>query len=76
VAATAAITVQHGRTAAVLRAAEEASRAGQEARQEAERQRAEGERARDEARRALYVAHIRLATLEWERDGAGGGPKP
>ena len=76
VGAAAAIAVQHGRTAAVFRAAEQASRAEQGARQEAERQRAEGERARDEARRALYVAHIRLATLEWERDGAGGGPKP
>ena len=76
VAATAAITVQHGRTAAVLRAAEEASRAGQEARQEAERQRAEVERARDEARRALYAANIRLAAQEWEQGGSGVGPKP
>jgi hypothetical protein len=76
VAASAAVTVQHSRTAAALRAADEASRAEQQARQEAQRPRAEVERARDEARRALYVANIRLATQEWERAGAGGGPKP
>ena len=76
VAASAAVTVQHSRTAAALRAADEASRAQQEARREAERHRAEVERARDEARRALYAANIWLATQEWERDGAGGDPKP
>ena len=76
VAATAAITVQHGRTAAVLRAADEAGRAEQAARQEAERQRAEVEHARDEARRALYLAHVQLATQEWERGREGGGPRP
>jgi len=64
------------RVLAALRAADEASRAQQEARREAERHRAEVERARDEARRALYAANIWLATQEWERDGAGGDPKP
>ena len=76
VGAATALAVQHGRTAAFLRAADEASRAEQEARQEAERQRAEVERARDEARRALYVAHVHLATQEWERGREGGGPQP
>ena len=76
VGAAAAIAFQHGRTAAVLRAADEASRAEQQARQEAERQRADVERARDEARRVLYLAHVQLATQEWERGREGGGPKP
>jgi hypothetical protein len=76
VGATAAVAVQLGRTAAALRAADEAGRAEQQARQEAERRRADVERARDEARRALYVANIRLATQEREQGGAGGDPKP
>jgi len=41
VGAATALAMQHGRTAAVLRAADEATRAEQEARREAERQRAE-----------------------------------
>ncbi len=76
VGAAAAIAVQHGRMAVVLRAADEASRAEHEARQDAERQRAEVERARDEARRLLDVAHVQLATQGWERGREGGGPKP
>ncbi len=66
------VAVQHDRAGALLRAADEASRAEQEA----ERQRAEVERARDEARRLLYVAHVQLATQEWERGRQGGDPKP
>jgi len=76
VGAAAAIAVEHSRSAAALRVADEASRAEQKARQEAERQQVQVERARDEASRALYAAEIRLATQEWERGDASGNPKP
>jgi hypothetical protein len=67
--ATVAVGVQADRSAAALRAAEEASRAEQQARQDAERQGVEAEQAREQVRRMMYLRNIGLAAREWEQAG-------
>jgi hypothetical protein len=72
VVATALFAVHADRSAAALRAAEEARRAEQEARQDAERRWGDVERAHEQVQRILYARSIELAARELEQ----AGPKP